>query len=202
VRVTRRLAPLTGVVFVLLLIASIVLDGSEPGRSASGAKVLAFYTHHQNRMAVSSAVVVVSVFFGLFFYGFLSDHLGREEGVRGLTRTAFGGAVLFAGGGCLGAGAAFALTDATSWLSPASAQTLSLVRLDLNWSFIAAGLSVLLAAYGLAILKSRLLPRWLGWAALPLAVVALVPVISWAAFFLAGIWTLIASVALFQRPIA
>jgi hypothetical protein len=84
-----------------------------------------------------------------------------------LTATAFGGVLLFAASGCLSAGANFALVDAPNHLTAASAQTLHLIDQDLGSGFSDAGLAIMLIAFGLAILQSRLLPRWLGCAASP-----------------------------------
>lgn len=197
---SRKLTLLSGVLFFAALVASIVLDGNAPdSHTVSGAKVIAFYTAHRDRMIASAGVLVVGVFFGVVFYGALRDHLRGGGGAGGLAATAFGGALLYAGSGCVGAGAALALTDKTSLITPSSAQTLSLLRTDVNTPLAAAGSAILLFAFGLAILKGRLLPRWLGWSALPFAVVGLVPGITFAAAFFVAVWTLIASIVLYRR---
>jgi hypothetical protein len=66
--------------------------------------------------------------FGLFFYSYLSDHIRRAENSARLAIAAFGGAVLFAVGGALGAGTQFALADVPGRLSPAAAQALNLLQ--------------------------------------------------------------------------
>ena len=197
---SRKLAPLSGVLFFVSLVASIVLDGNEPeGGKVTGVKVIVFFTMHRDRMIASAALIGIAVFSGVIFYGFLRDYLRRNETVSGLARTAFGGALLYAGGGCLGAGIALALTDSPSHLSPGAAQGLDLIRSDVNESFIGAGTAILLFCYGLAIVKSGMLPRWLGWVTFPFVVIALIPELYWAASFAAGIWTLILSLVLLVR---
>jgi hypothetical protein len=57
----------------------------------------------------------------------------------------------------------------------------------------------MLFACGLAIIKSELLPSWLGWVAFPLAVVAFVPPAGMVALIGAGIWTLSTSIAMYRR---
>lgn len=193
-----RFVPLTGIVFVALLVATNVLVGSAPESSDSAAKVIAFYQSHQSKVEVSSFLTGLSLFFGLFFYASLRDYLGRVRGSERLAATAFGGAVLFAVGGGLAAGLQFALADVPSKLSPAAAQTLNVLENDLSVFALTAGIAVLLMAAGIAIVRTRALPVWLGWIAIVFAVVALTPV-GFFAFFAAGIWTLIASVLIYTR---
>jgi hypothetical protein len=57
----------------------------------------------------------------------------------------------------------------------------------------------MLLAFGLAILKSRLLPAWLEWVAFPLAVCALVPPAGFVALVGTGLWTLTASISMYRR---
>jgi hypothetical protein len=196
----HKLAPLTGVLFFALLVAGILVEGFDtPNSDDSATKVLAYYQAHDTRIAISAVLTVLAVFVGVIFYGMLRDHLRRSEGMRGLTATAFGGVLLFAASGCLSAGANFALVDAPNHLTAASAQTLHLIDQDLGSGFSDAGLAIMLFAFGLAILQSRLLPRWLGWAALPVALIALIPPIGFAAFLLGGFWTLAVSIAMWRR---
>lgn len=193
-----RFVPLTGVVFVALLIASNVLVGTAPESSDSAAKVIAFYQAHRTKIEVSSFLTGLSLFFGLFFYASLRDYLFLSRTAARLATTAFGGAVLFAVGGSLAAGLQFALADVPSKLSPAAAQALNVLENDLALFALTAGIAVLLMAAGIAILRSRLLPAWLGWVAIVIAVVGLTPA-GFFAFFGAGVWTLIASVLIYMR---
>lgn len=191
--------PLTGVVFVALLVATNVLLGSAPESSDSAAKVIAFYQAHRTKIETSSYLTVLSLFFGLFFYACLRDYLGRGTAGKRLAATAFGGAVLFAAGGGLAAGLQFALADVPSKLSPAAAQALNLLENDLSVFVLTAGVAVLMMASGIAILRTRLLPLWLGWTAIVIAVVGLTPA-GFFAFLAAGLWTLVASILIYTHP--
>jgi hypothetical protein len=194
----NRFVPLTGVVFVALLVASNVLLGSTPESSDSAAKVIAFYQAHRTRIETSSYLTGLSLFFGLFFYACLRDCLHRARAGERLAATAFGGAILFAVGGGLAAGSQFALADVPSKLSPAAAQALNLLENDISVFALTAGVAVLLMASGIAILRTRLLPVWLGWIAIVIAVVGLTPA-GFFAFLAAGIWTLVASILIYMR---
>jgi hypothetical protein len=196
--VSHKLSPLMGLVFFASLLAAI-LTGYNKGNDVGGARVLAFYSAHHDRLIVSSILTLIAVFSGMIFFGVLRDHLRQGDAVRGLTATAFGGVVLFAASGGLAAGAVFALADVTSSLAPATAQTLNVVAQDGTNGLAGAGISVLLFCYGLAIIRTGLLPKWLGWVALPFAVIGVVMPLSWLAFIGCGFWTLIASVALYLR---
>jgi hypothetical protein len=193
-----RLVPLTGVVFVALLVSTNVLVGSAPESTDSAAKVIAFYQSHQSKIELNAFLTGLSLFFGLFFYASLRDYLGRARASERLAATAFGGAVLFAVGGGLSAGLQFALADAPSKLAPATAQALNLLENDMTVFTLTAGIALLLMAAGIAIVRTRALPVWLGWLAIVFAVVALTPV-GFFAFFATGIWTLIVSILIYTR---
>lgn len=62
-----------------------------------------------------------------------------------------------------------------------------------------AGIAILLLCFGLAIVKSELLPKWLGWVDFPLALIALIPPIGLIAWVGTGIWTLVVSIAIWRR---
>jgi len=194
----NRMAPLTGVALVVLLILSQVLLGNEPSENASAAQVVAFYDAHHGGIQVSAYLTGLAIVFELFFYSYLSDHIRRAENSPILAIAAFGGAVLFAVGGALGAGTQFALADVPGRLSPSAAQALNLLQQDISVFLIAAGTAGLLLASGLAILRGRQLPAWVGWLGLVLGIASLVPLRNIGAP-LAGIWTLIVSILLSVR---
>jgi hypothetical protein len=193
-----RFVPLTGVIFVALLVTTNVLFGSAPESGDSAAKVIAFYQAHRTRTEISSYLTGLSLFFGLFFYACLRDYLRRAKAGERLAATAFGGAVLFAVGGGLSAGLQFALADVPSKLSPAAAQALNLLENDMTVFALTAGIALLLMASGIAILRTRLLPVWLGWIAIVIAVVGLTPV-GFFAFLAAGLWTLVTSILIYTH---
>jgi hypothetical protein len=195
----KKLAPLTGVAFFVLLLVSALISNNSLKGSSSGVKVLDYYEAHRNSTRISGLLTVIAVFVGVIFYGLLRDHLRRHEESRGLTATAFGGVVLFAASGGLSAGIDWALTESPSHTSPAAAQALNLVSMDMTYGLMLAGLAILFFAFGLAIVRGKLLPAWLGWVAFPLALVALIPPIGFIAFIGAGVWTLFVSIVMWLR---
>jgi hypothetical protein len=193
-----RYAPLTGVLFFGLLLASVLLTFNTPSTTGSGAKVIGYFSGHRDRMLAAAIVTAVSVFVGVFFYAVLRDYLRRNEKVTGLTATAFGGVLIFAVGGAANAGFTWALADVPNHLTPQAAQSMNILSADGTYGFTGAGMAILLAAFGLAIVRSDLLPHWLGWAGIPFAIVALSPIYFIALIFTA-IWTLGVSFLVFTR---
>jgi len=195
----KKLAPMTGVVFFLLLLAAVLVGSNSLSAKSSPAKVLAYYQAHKDKTGLSGILTVLSVVVGVIFYGMLRDYLRRHEASRGWTATAFGGVLLFAASGAMSAGAQFALADAPRHLTPAAAQMLDLLNTDVSNGLAYAGIAVLFVAYGLAVLRSGLLPRWLGWVSFPLALAAVIPWVGFFAFVGAGVWTLIVSIVMWRR---
>jgi hypothetical protein len=196
----RAWAPTSAVIYVIALVASVALDGNAPDSgTTSGAKVVAFYTAHHNQMIASAVVVVIAAVFAIVCYGTFREFLSRTDHSRAMATTALVGAAVYAGSLCLSAGAALALTDSTHHLDPATAQTLSLLRSDVNGPFAAAGIALLLGGYGVAIFQSGRLPRWLAWVALAVAVVALIPSLTIVAVVVAAVWTIATSVMTYRR---
>ncbi len=194
----QKLTPLAGILFFALLLGS-VLTGSNQNPDTSGAKVLSYATAHHDKLVASMILTILAVFIGVIYFGGLRDYLRQGEGVRGLTATAFGGVILFAASGALSAGALLALTANTSNLDPSVAQMLNLIETNVVTGLDCAGLAILLFAYGMATIKSGLLPSWLGWGTLPFAAVALFPWITTLAFAATGLWVLFTSIALYRR---
>jgi hypothetical protein len=195
----KRLAPLTGVLFFVLLLAAVLIGGNSLSSNSSPAKVLAYYQAHKDKIGLSGALTILSVVVGVIFYGQLRDYLRRNEGSQGSTATAFGGVILFAASGGLTAGAALALSDSPNHLSAATAQMLNLINQDVSGGLSLTGIAVLLICFGWAILKTGLLPSWLGWVGFLIALLAVIPFLGFFSFIGVGLWTLIISILMWRR---
>ena len=173
-----RVAPLTGVVFVVLLLISIFLPGSLPDGDASGANVIAYAKDNHTKLNVDAAIIGFSLFVGLFFYGQLRAFLRRIPDNEALASIAFGGAVLFTAGGGVIAGTQLALAESSGSLEPGAAQALNMMARDLAMVLF-AGLAVLMVAAGLAPVRSRILATWLGWVGIMFGVVTVAGSFHW-----------------------
>jgi hypothetical protein len=192
-----RYAPLTGVVFVALLVASFALSGKTPGVHAAGAHVISFYKAHHGKEMASAILGAIGVVFFLFFAASLRARLRRREGGEALAALAFAGAVLLAVGGAAFSAFSFALADARNSLDPSAAQALNVLSQDF-FVPLAAGVCVFMTGNWLAILRTRTLPRWLGWVALPIGIAALTPA-GFVVFLILLAWSLIVSALLYLR---
>jgi hypothetical protein len=194
-------APLTGIVAVVLLILAFVIGGETPDFDASGREVIDFYADNEGSQFASAILVTYGSLFLIFFVGALRSVLRRSEpGTGGLSAVAFGGGLLMALGLLVFAGLGFTLADAHDDLEPAAAQTLNALNGDF-FQPLAVGTAALMLGAGLAILRGGALPRWLGWAAIVIGVLAVTP-IGFFAFLASGIWIVVASVLMLRNPTA
>src|SRR5712692_7744052 len=196
----NRYAPLTGVVFVGLLIASFAIGGSTPGVHSTGAHVISFYKAHHRAQFASDFIGAVGATFFLFFAASLRARLRRREGGEALAALAFAGAVLVAVGGATFSALSWSLTDARNTLDPSAAQALNVISNDFFFPF-AVGTCAFMIGNWLAVLRTGALPKWLGWIALPIGIAALTPV-GFISFLVVMAWSLIVSVLLYLRPSA
>jgi len=184
----------------VLLVA--VLWPSGPDSNASGARVAAYYADHknsQNAMAyLWAAAGVLVILFGAVLYSRLRP--GSKSG--GLTAVGFGGAIMIAVAAALVAGTTISLTDSPTAIAPAANQALNVANSDVPLIPLVVGLVLFMGGNGIAIVCGNVLPRWLGWVAIVLAVASLGAGIGPVGFF-AGIlvlaWLAVVGVWLFIR---
>jgi hypothetical protein len=191
----ERLAPLTGVIFVAIVVITFAVGGSTPGDHASAVKVATFYGKHHDKHMALAFILALSIPFLLFFVSTLRHDLRRAGGTGQLANAAFGGGVMAAVGFGILAFVHFALADAADNAKTlATTQTLNVLD---NTDFIpvAAGVGVLVLASGLSVVRHGGLPTWLGWAAVVIGVLAFTPA-GFFAFLASGIWVAIASILL------
>jgi hypothetical protein len=194
----NRLMPLSGIVFVALILASVFIE-STPGSNENASSVLTYYQAHQNTTSATALLIGLGVIFGLIFFGYLREYMRQDRPTRGLAWTAFGGVLVFAVGGVISAGSFVALGDQPHALNAAAAQTLNLIQNDVSNSLTQAGLAVFYLATGAAILRGRLLPAWLGWVSLVLGVLAASLILAFIAFMLTGLWVIVVAIMLWGK---
>ena len=188
------LAPLTGVLFVVALIAAIMIQGEPPDPTKDSAQeVVDFYKDNDSATQWSAALLSLAAVFFVFWGGWLRGVLrGAPGSTDVLSTVAFGGAVLFAAGVTVSAAISFTMGDLADDVSEEVINTLN----ALSWDFffpMAAGICILLLASGISIVRHGPFPSWLGWVAILIGVVCLTP----AGFFgimAAAIWLLVVSV--------
>jgi len=190
-----RLAPLTGVAFFVLLVASGVTAQKPPDDFASSATVVSFFKAHQGAEKVSNLLAGLAVVFLVLFASWLRTHLD-SRGAGGLASAVFGGALVLVVGGAARAGIGWALASGHDKLDPGAAQTLN-VLFSSHYPAI-VGIAVFMFALWVAILRTGALPRWLGWIALPIGLIAIAPP-SLIPLFATAVWILVVSILMYVR---
>ena len=196
----ERFAPLAGALFLLLVIVALIVGGESPSADDSTQTVFEYFDDNRDSALISSIILAIAVAPFLWFAGLLRSVLAVAEGPPArLANTAWGGAIVLAVGILLLAAFAFVAADTVGDVPPAVTQAYSVGQADLFF-LVAVGGAVFMLASGLAIVRTGVLPLWLGWAGVVLGVAALsfTPA-AFVATILMLIWITVLSVVLFQR---
>jgi hypothetical protein len=195
----RRWGPLTGLASAVLGIAGAAIEiiTNAPGSDATGKDVLAFYVAQGRTQQLGSALLALAFVFFVFFAGSLRAHMRQAPDLEALSTVALAGAVLETAGQTMGAGYVWALAEAATHLDPSAAQALNALSNDAV-ATNTAGMIVFGMAAGLAVLRSRRFPRWLGWMAIAMAVLVVTPA-EGLSFLALVVWMVIVSILIRMR---
>jgi hypothetical protein len=193
-----RLAPLTGVIFAVLVVVGVFTSGETPNANASPAKVLAYYGSHRSEVETSAILFALAFLFVVLFAGSLRSYMRRTAAAEGLAAIVLAGGVLMAAGVLTGAGVEYGLAHNLGQLAPATAQTMNLLSQELFLPVL-GGAFLFAIGSGLAILRGARLPTWLGWVAIVLAIAVLIPPASFLALLVFAIWSVIVSILIYRR---
>lgn len=197
----ERFAPLTGVVFVALAVAGVLISISGSPSDFPGAvdEIVEYYTDNTTSIMVGGWLGLLSGIFLIWFGGSVRTRL-RDGGQDRLGAIAFGGAIAAATVGFLIDTAnvmAAMRADEDDGIAPETATALY----DLGNGLVGGGLpmaiAVFVGAVALAAFRSTVLPTWLGILG---AVIVLGLVLPWVAWIFTGVsflFVLIVSIALF-----
>lgn len=196
-RLLGRLAPVSGLAFLALLIVSFVISGNTPDSDARGADVIAFFQKHRNAQIATAIILAYALVFGLIWATTLRGYLRSRGGRDSFIAFGYAGYILFAVG--IGALAAMtvALSDTPGKLDASAAQALNVLDNDTFFLFL-AGMGAFMMGNGLAIALSGALPKWIGWVGFLIGVLAVTPV-GWFAIFGVLGWTLVVSILIWLR---
>jgi hypothetical protein len=199
---SQRLAPLSGIAFVALVaVGFIAVGGNTPDVNDSPTKITSYWADHHDKQVVAALLVALGAIFLAIFAASLRDRMRGPGGEGGLWQN-----LILIGGGAsvagflVAVGFHVALADGGDHHFSTDAMV-ALNALD-NDSFFAFAipLTIMLLGAAGATLKVGVLPRWLGWTALVIAIAGFTPA-GFIAFGLAGIWIIIASILLSQRAV-
>lgn len=191
---SRMWAPLTGVLFVALLVAGAVIVGETPDATEDSAQeVLDFYAEDDDSVGLGSILWGLAAVFLLFFAGWLRSLLREAEGPGGvLSAVSLAGAIVLAVGLTSSAAFSFAIADVADDIEdPIVFQTLNALVWG-YWLPFAAGVITFMVANGISIIRHGAFPAWLGWVAIVAGVLMFSPAFIVAAP-LVGLWVLVVS---------
>ena len=189
---------LAGPLLLVIAVAVIVL-GSGPGEGASAEKVVDYFDDNKARQ-------MVAVFLGgpaaaaiLVFASRLRAAI--DDRARAARSLLVAGAALYAVGIAVSSSVTLATVVASDKGFEGTAQTLNVLNSSL-WIPFVIGIAVMLIGAGLSVLRTGLLPRWLGWVALVVGVVALLGPGGFLGFLVAPLWMGVAGFLLYTRKSA
>ncbi len=199
----NRFETFTGALAILAwLVAVLIVEGSGDTGDESAADLLAYFEDQENILYIGGLIFFIGSALMIWFGGVLRSTIAAA-GLDRLASVAFGSAVALAvvsmGVIAPQLGAAFGTGDSDAPLSAEAAQALWWAG---DGFFIASGVAAasLAAAVGLASLRSRLLPTWLGWLSLLVALALILPFVGWAAvIFAMPVWVLLVTWFLWRR---
>jgi hypothetical protein len=198
-----RLASLAGVAFVLMVVAGLVITkaaGDSPADGATSEEMLAYYTNDSASAGIGAYLWALSAVPFLWFLASLRGTLRAVEGPSGRLSTAAlaggiaGIALLVVSAACQFAAIDGAVDDV---LSAEAAQALFALG---TWAFVVAFffMGVMTGATAIVALRTRLVPKWIAWTGLVIAVGLLTPAVFFV-LFLFLVWIVVLSVALYRR---
>ena len=199
----QRIEPLAGVVFVVLAVIALFTAGGEDF-VADPSQLADYYLDDSGRIIAGEIIAGFAIFAFFWFVGAVRNRLRVSETPEGgLPALAFGGGiaaatlVLVANAATM-AGAFRADEDGS--IDPAAAAALNDLSSVIVGIAAPVALAVFVASTGIVSIATGVLPRWLGWLSLLLAIGLLIPVISWIFWLPFGVWVLAVSVLLYFRP--
>jgi hypothetical protein len=201
-----------GVLFVVLVVIGALIAGSPPSPDDSVRKIATFYEDHTAAIKTGAFLTGLGGAAFLWFLGSLWSTLRRSEDTRRL-------ATIAVGGGIVGLVTAFAATAINATVAVAIDSTGATASVNPKFIYLLSGtiggmgnfgIAILVAATGVAALRTGVFPAPLGWASLVLALAwivgGLVVVTDSGAIFAEGfivflvwlIWVLVISFFLFR----
>ena len=153
-----RFAPLTGVIFVVLLVIGFIpLGGDTPDTDASAAKIISFYSDHETKEILAIIAVALAALFLALFAVAIRDYLRDTGGGEFWPTVALVGAAIGVAGLFVAGGTHFALVDGANLshgrtLSPDAMVALNALDND-NFIAFSVPLGIMLFGAAGAVLK-------------------------------------------------
>ncbi len=197
----ERLAPLTGLVsVVLIIIGAVVISNYDYLPPAE--EVADYLNGNPTRVSTGAYIASISAFFLIWFAGSVRSALiEREGGIGRLSTVAFGGGVAAA----VAMGTSFTAilsaglrAGAPGGITPIGAVTMFDFWGQVMGQMFAISLAVLIGAAAVVSLRTSMFPAWFGWASALVAFGLLTPFAYFVLAF-AVVWLSLVSIWLYIR---
>ena len=196
------LVPLTGAAFIVLGLLSFAIGGEPTSADKPASEIVSFYADNKDSVQLGAILATLAALLLIFFGAYLRKVLHEAGAGEVLSLVAFAGTLVVAVGFAIDGTILFALAESAEDVDPAAAQALQALW-DNDFLPLILGVMAFLWATGLAIVRTGVLPAWLGWTMIALAVIGATPV-GFLAAIGAAIVVLALSImlALRARPVA
>jgi hypothetical protein len=161
----ERIAAGLGIIFVVLQVGAGAMLGGAPALDAPSPEIQRYLVNDGINVLLAATMAAFAAFFGLWFLGSLRTFMERAEGAPGfLSRVAFGAGLVT----ITMATTAGLPTVALAWDDTAARAEPGLLQAVWNLNTLAlvpigSSAAVFCLAIALVILRTRVLPAWLGW---------------------------------------
>lgn len=200
-RTVARLAPLSGALFAVLLVAGAITMGNFD-YLPSGSSLVTFYMAHVSQVTIGSYLGLLGGIFLVVFTGVVVHRMRRELPNSVLPDIALAGGAA-AGTLAVAAYAVLVVGAGRAETADGISTATAIAVYDVYGSIVGSAMPFMLAAFvgaaGLASLAGSTLPRWLGIVSLVLAV-ALASPISYIAVAVVMVWAPVVGLLLVASP--
>jgi hypothetical protein len=194
------LHPLTGVIFILVVIVGFAVSGEEPPDATEDSiqSVVDFYVDNEDQQMIGGILEGLAGALLIFFGGYLFKRL-RASGAEASAVVTLAGTVALALGLAIDGTITLALSELANGDTPAEPGAVQALSSLWNNDYLplALGMFVFLWGFGVAIVRHGALPRWMGWVAVAAGITAISPAFPVAAI-VAALLILVSSV-MFSR---
>ena len=195
----ESLLPLTGLLFVVLLIASFFVGGEPPDADSPVQEIVDHYVDNDTEIVIAAFMFAAAAISLLVFASYLRKLFGdAQPGASILPGLVLVGASIIAVGGAIDTTFLIALVEAAEDIDPVGVQALQALW-DNDFIPIALGILVFIGSAGLAAISTGALPKWLGWAAIVIFVAGFAGPVGFVAFPASGVWVITTSILLSVR---
>jgi hypothetical protein len=191
------LVPLTGVAFVVVAIISFIVAGEPKDAGHPANEIVDWYVDNKDQVEIGAFIGVAAAVLLVFFGAYLRNVLRAAGGTEMLSLVSFIGIVVVAVGFAFDTTISIALAERADDIDPTGVQTLQALW-DNDFVPIALGILLFLWATGISVVRTGVLPKWIGWIMILLGVVALTP-IGFVSFIASAVLILVISILLALR---